>query len=539
MKNISLNLVASQGISMGRIFIPAEPNLNPDTHQIDTSEAEAQTSLFISARDSAIEQYQDIMARSDKAASIFRAHIDMSRSSSLVNSVLDKIKNENKNAQLALKETEYMLVARFGMLDDPYIRERAADVKDIAARIMAIMKGVSLKEFNVSEDSIVISRELTPSDTSRINFSLVKGFITELGGATSHTSIIARNNGIPAAVGQQGILDIAKDAGFIILDADASLAILNPDEKTIEFYKNKIEQKNEANKSFDAEKHLPAITPDGRRIEVFANAGGINDIKAALKNGASGIGLFRTEFLYMESGNFPSEDEQFRIYKECALICAEKPLIVRTLDIGGDKNLPYFDFPKEENPFLGWRAIRMTLEMEEVFKPQMRALLRASHYGNIQIMYPMIISIAELRQANALLEGCKAELAAEGLEFNKNIQTGIMIETPAAALMAEELAEEAAFFSIGTNDLTQYILAVDRGNEKIAPLYDPFHPAVLRAISHVIKAGHKHGKMVGMCGEFASDKNATLLLLEMGLAEFSVSPTSIPELKHRIRNSLP
>jgi len=532
MKTISLNNVASSGIAMGRAFVAQPVDLSPIEGDITPAEVEEQLADFVSARDAALEQITALAEKND----IFRAHIDLARSSSLYNGVADKIKIKHKNAQQALKEMEGSLAARFEMLPDPYLRERAADIRDICGRIMANLKGISLNIFgNIHEESIIIARDLTPSDTTSMDFALVKGFITQLGGTTSHTCIIARSLGLPAAVGQGDILDEVAHGQYIIFDGEANRAIIDPCQDTIATYRTRIAESIAQAEALKAKADLPAITTDGRHIEVFANAGSIADALAAKENGATGIGLFRTEFLYMEGSDFPTEDQQFETYKQVAEIFGDAPIIIRTLDIGGDKALPYFEFPAEENPFLGWRAIRMCLERQDIFKAQLRALLRASAFGNVHIMYPMIISIDEYRAANALLAECKAELAAKNIVFNADIPTGIMIETPASVMLAPDFANEVDFMSIGTNDLTQYILAVDRGNTKISHMYDTYHPAVLRAIKQVIDAGATHGKMVGMCGEFAADKKATELLLRMGLLEFSVPPPDVPGMKESIR----
>jgi len=527
---IKLTNPVGKFIAMGTAFIPKSVDLSPDISPTNTD----QTQAFIAARDMAVFQL------SNMDGEIFRAHEDLAKSSSLESGVKAKIL-EGKNAQQALKETGDAIATRFDNMDDPYFKERGADIRDICRRIMANLKGVSLSAFgDINEDSIIIARELVPSDTSQMDFGLVKGFITELGGTTSHTCIIAANRGIPAAVGQEGILSDVKSGDFIILDGIKGEAHINPSTVVRKDYADKILAASEEKTAITAKAHLPAVTADGKKISVFANVGSIADTKGAMEAGAEGIGLFRTEFLYMESRGFPSEDEQFEVYKECTMICGDKPLTIRVLDIGGDKDLPYYSFPKEENPFLGRRGIRLCLHMKDMFKVQLRALLRASAFGNVQILYPMIISVEEYQAANAILQECKDELAAEGTCFNPNILTGIMVETPASALIAEDLALVADFISIGTNDLTQYILAVDRGNEAIACLYDSFHSGVLKAIEMTINAGHKHNKHVGMCGEFAANEDATQLLLSMGLEEFSVSISVVPSLKERLRglNSL-
>jgi len=532
MRKISLNNVASGGVAMGRAFAVQGVDLSPAEGDITPNEVEEQIDAFVCARDASLAQIGVLAEKSD----IFRAHLDLARSSSLYNGVVDKIKVKHKNAQQALKEMEGSLAARFELLEDPYMRERAADIRDICGRIMANLKGVSLNTFeSIYEESIIIAHDLTPSDTTAMDFTKVKGFITQSGGVTSHTCIIARSLGLPAAVGQNNIMDAVAHGEYIIFDGEAGEVIIGPCEETIAEYRKKIAENDERAQALKATADLPAITADGRSIEIFANVGSIADAKTAKENGAGGIGLFRTEFLYMEGTDFPTEDEQFEVYKECAEIFGDDPIIIRTLDIGGDKALPYFNFPAEENPFLGWRAIRMCLDRQDVFKTQLLALLRASAFGNIHIMYPMIVSVEEYRRANALLEECKGILDARCVSYNSDIPTGIMIETPASVMLAEDFAREADFFSIGTNDLTQYILAVDRGNDKISGMYDSFHPAVLRAVKQVIDAGAAQGKLVGMCGEFAADKKAMELLLGMGLLEFSVSPVDIPSIKDKMR----
>lgn len=538
MKILNLNLVASSGIAMGAAFIPTELDLTPAKHLITHPEVDTETSAFMDARDLAISQMQKMVENAPAQRDILTAHIEIAKDGSLLQGVLDKIRNDHKNAQMSLKEVEDSLAARFEVLEDPYLRERAADVHDICSRIMANLKGIPLKMYdNMEGDTIIVARELFPSDTSQMDFSMVRGFVTELGGATSHTCIIARNVGIPAAVGQAEILKEINHGDQLIFDGEKSLLLVNPTQHKITFYKNKMAKHLKRKESLKKDMHLPTVTTDDHKVEVWANVGSINDIESAMENGADGVGLFRTEFLYMENTAFPSEEEQYEIYKKGAELCQGKPLVIRTLDIGGDKSLPYYVFPVEENPFLGWRAIRMTLsnEQEDVFKAQLRALLRASAHGNIHIMYPLVISLEEFRKATVILNKCKMELEAEGLAYNKSIPTGIMIETPASVILAEDFAKEVDFFSIGTNDLTQYVLAVDRGNDKIAALYDTYHPAVLRSIQKVIEAGHKYGKHVGMCGEFAADQMATQILLGMGLDEFSISPVDVPLIKHSIR----
>ena len=456
----------------------------------------------------------------------------------LEDSVITKIKNENKNAQLALENAIKELSSIFEMMDDDYMKERATDIKDVGNRIMAKLKGVSLNPFeNINEEVILVAEDLTPSDTALIDLNYVKGFITELGGVTSHVSIIAKNLGLPALVAVSDIMSSVNHGETIIMDASKGEVILNADDTTIENYKKLEEDFKESRKMLAELNKLKAETIDGHYVTLCANAGNLTDVKMAIENNIDGIGLFRSEFLYMENSHFPTEEEQFEVYKEIAKLCNGKEVTIRTLDIGGDKSLPYYKFDFEENPFLGWRAIRISLELKDVFKAQLKAILRASAFGYVRIMYPMIISIEELKQANIILEECKKELQQQNIEFDKNIEVGMMIETPSSVILSEEFAKYVKFFSIGTNDLTQYMLAVDRGNTKIANMYNSFHPAVLRSIKKVIDSGHKHGVKVGMCGEFASDEKATKLLLGMGLDEFSMSAGEISNIKKNIRET--
>ena len=530
MTRIKLKNIGAFGIAMGKAFISPDIDLSPQKE--DSPNAEAQVDIFEKARESATAQIEKLAEKSD----IFEAHLNLIKSASLHNGVVNRIRLAGRCAQVALSETSDELANKFEAFDDSYLKERASDIRDICNRIMAALKGVALNFFDeIQEDSIVIASNLAPSDTSDMDFNLVKGLITEAGGITSHTCIIAKTVGIPAAVGQEGILDLVADGSFIIMDCNEAIAIIDPSEEVIAEYVEKMEQIAMRNAIFKEHLHLSAETKDGHYVEVFANVGSIEDVKAAMANGAEGIGLFRTEFLYMHGSDFPTEAEQFKIYQEAAKLCNGKPIIIRTLDIGGDKDLPYFNFPNEDNPFLGWRAIRMCFDMRDIFKAQLRALLRASAHGNIHIMYPMIISVEEVRLANSILQECKEELIAEGIPIGDIVPTGIMVETPSAVMMIDELAKEVDFISIGTNDLTQYMLAVDRGNEKIANMYDSFHPAVLRAIAKVIEVGRKRDVMVGMCGELAGNKNALKTLLGMGLQEFSMSAADIPESKYHIR----
>lgn len=452
----------------------------------------------------------------------------------LEDSVTGKINNDSENVESAVSEAISEVAAVFEMMDDEYMKERAADIQDVGKRLMAQLKGVELPDIgSLNEEAIVLAKDLFPSDTVKINTDYVKGIITEEGGVTSHVSIIAKNLGIPTLVGVKGIFNKLNTGDIVCMDASEGVIVLSPEDSIIEEYKRKKQEFEDEKLRLEKLRDIPVITKDGRKINICINAGNADDIERALPVKMDGTGLFRSELLYMENTHFPTEEEQFEVYKRAAVLCPQE-LTIRTLDIGGDKELPYFNFEKEDNPFLGWRAIRISLDMKDMFKEQLRAILRASAFGNVRIMFPMIISLEELREAKAVVEECKNELREEGKEFCEDIETGIMMETPASVLLAEQLAKESSFFSIGTNDLTQYLLAVDRGNKKIADKYSYFHPAVLSAIKYIINAGHKENIKVGMCGEMAGDIKATEILLDYGLDEFSMSAGSVDYVREKI-----
>ena len=520
----------SGGIAIGKAVLLKQPDLAAERREITAAEAEKEQAAFRRAA----EQVREALRPLARTNAIFAAHLDMAEDATLLQGVEEKIA-AGKNAEWALEEETEELSGMLESLEDAYLRERAADVRDVCRRMMAALKGVSETSLrNITEKVILFAEELHPSDTAQRDFQYIRGMVTERGGTTSHVAILARSLEIPALLGMEGILKRVREGEAVILDGKEGRLIFSPDAKTQAAYQEKQQAEKEVKRKLKEMNRLPAATTDGRQVALFANAGSLRDIELAKKHGAEGIGLFRSEFLYMENSRFPTEQEQFEIYKQAAERL-KKPITIRTLDIGGDKNLPYYQFEKEENPFLGWRAIRFCLDMRDVFKTQLKAILRAAAFGDIRIMYPMIVSVEEFRKANAILEECKAELRERKLLFRESISTGIMVETPAAAFIAEELAKEADFFSIGTNDLTQYILAADRGNRKLTKLYSPFHPAVLRAVAKVIAAGHKEGKEVGMCGEFAADARAVPLLLGMGLDEFSMASNEIAAVRYQVR----
>ncbi len=532
MKKIDVSKAASKGIVMGKVFIVGTEDMEVDNRMIENVDKEIEWLKFQKAVEESVSEI-DALAQN---SAIFAAHLEIAKDEALHETMKEKIQEENKNSQMALVEAVSEIVVMFEGLDDEYLRERAADIKDVGKRIFQHLKGLKSNPFaGITEDSIVIAEDLTPSDTANMDFNYIKGFITEAGGVTSHVAIMARSLEIPAFVGVTDMKSFVTDDDYVILDALNNQIIINPNEEEIQLFHKKAEEQIKLKADLAAMNHLPATTTDNRTVELFANVGSLVDVENAVKNGAEGIGLFRSEFLYMENTKFPTEEEQFEVYKK-TVETMKAPVIIRTLDIGGDKELSYYEFEKEENPFLGWRAIRICLDMPEVFKTQLRALLRASAFGDVRIMFPMIISVEEFRKAVAVLHECKDELRNAGIAFKEDIETGIMIETPAAVMCAEDLAKEVDFFSIGTNDLTQYLLAVDRGNKKIAPLYNSFHPAVLRAIQKVINAGKAHGKMVGMCGEFAGDEIALPILLGMGLDEFSMASVEVARAKSQLRS---
>ena len=530
MEEIRAEQGTSKGIAMGKAFLVKAPDLTAERREITAQEAEREKTAFRHA----VEKTREDLRPLARENAVFAAHLDMAEDETLIDGVEEKI-SEGKCAQWALELQMEETCGLLESLEDAYLRERAADVRDVCRRIMAFLKGTREDPFqDIREEVILFAEELSPSDTAKMDFRYIKGMVTAKGGSTSHVAILTRSLEIPALFGMEDILEKVAAGEEVILDGDEGRLILSPDDMTRRVYQEKQAAQRELKQKLKEMNRLPAVTTDGRRVHLYANVGSLKEIELAKKHGAEGIGLFRSEFLYMESSRFPTEQEQFEVYRKAAETM-KKTVTIRTLDIGGDKALPYYQFEKEENPFLGWRAIRFCLDMRDVFKTQLKAILRAAAYGEIRIMYPMIVSVEEFRKANQLLEECKRELKERGVLFRESISTGIMVETPAAVLVAEELAKEVDFFSIGTNDLTQYILAADRGNQKLTKLYDPFHPAVLRAVAKVIAAGHKEGKEVGMCGEFAGEERAVPLLIGMGLDECSMVSASIGAVRYQIR----
>ncbi len=530
MITVQVDKTASEGIVIGRAYPIEKPKLTAAYEAV----AEEDIPKEIRRYEQTVEKAEADLKVLARTSAIFEAHLEMVKDIMLYEGVITRIKAGKCCAEAALEEAAAEIIAVFDGMDDEYMRERAADLKDIRSRLMCLLQGVKMNPFaDIRDEVIIVAEDLTPSDTAAMPSEHVLGIITQEGGVTSHVSIMAKGLGIPALVGVKGILTRLKMEDTLIMDAGAGLIHIQPDEETLERYRRLQKEEQIRREELLKLKELPAVTKDGKCVRLCINAGSIKDIKKALEYGMDGVGLFRSEFLYMENTHFPTEEEQFEAYKAAALLSREE-LTVRTLDIGGDKALPYYEFEKEENPFLGWRAIRISLELQEMFKTQLRAILRASAFGTVRIMFPMIVSLEELRKSKDILAECRRELETEKLAYDPDLKVGMMIETPASVLLIDDFAKEADYFSIGTNDLTQYLLAVDRGNKKISTMYNSFHPSVLRSIGRIIEAGHRCHIPVGMCGEFAGDERAVKLLLGLGLDEFSVSAASLLKVKKLI-----
>ncbi|KOA73477.1 phosphoenolpyruvate-protein phosphotransferase [Clostridium botulinum] len=529
---------ASKGYAIGEVLLKENKEINIVEKIIDNLEEEKRRLQL--AIENSKKQLQKIREKAEKElgrdkAAVFDSHMMLLDDPEFTGAVIMNIESNKINAEKALSDVIDMYIGIFESMEDEYMKERAADVKDVGNRILNNLLGNGEnQESNLKENTIIVAHDLTPSDTAQIDKSKVIGFITNIGGRTSHSSIMARTLEIPAVVGLKNITHDVKNGDVIIIDGNKGEVIINPDISVIDEYANKKlefeKEKQELKKLMDVE----TVTKDGKYIEVCGNIGKAKDIDQVLENGGDGVGLFRTELLYMDRENMPTEEEQFEAYKYVAERGNGKPIVIRTLDIGGDKKLPYLPLPEEMNPFLGYRAIRLCLDRKEIFKVQLRALLRASAFGNIKIMFPMISALDEFKESKELLKECMNQLNKEGKHFNKNIEVGIMVEIPAAAICADELAKYVDFFSIGTNDLIQYTLAADRMNEKVSYLYNPKHPAILKLIKMTIDAAHKEGKWCGMCGEAAGDEEMIPILVQYGLDEFSMSATSILKAKQII-----
>ncbi|WGE90586.1 phosphoenolpyruvate-protein phosphotransferase PtsI [Actinobacillus genomosp. 1] len=535
-------IAASPGVVFGKALVLKEEPIVLNTKKITADQIDAEKAKFFAGREKAAAQLTAIKEKAkrtlgEEKEAIFEGHLMILEDEELEEEILGYIADNLVTADVAASKVIDMQASMLAEIDDEYLKERAGDIRDIGNRLLRNILNMHIIDLgDIQEEVILVAYDLTPSETAQLNLDKVLGFITDIGGRTSHTSIMARSLELPAIVGTNDITARVKTGDTLILDAVNNQIHINPSDAALAEFKA-IQERVAAEKAELAKlKDLPAETLDGHRIEVAGNIGTIRDVDGVLRNGGESVGLYRTEFLFMDRSELPGEDEQFEAYKEIVEAMNGKQVVLRTMDIGGDKELPYLNLPKEMNPFLGWRAVRIGLTRREILDTQLRAVLRASAFGKLAVMFPMIISVEEIRELKAIVAELKAQLRAEGKAFDENLQLGIMVETPSAAVNARHLAKEADFFSIGTNDLTQYTLAVDRGNEIIAHLYNPLSPSVLNLIKQVIDASHAEGKWTGMCGELAGDVRATALLLGMGLDEFSMSAISVPHVKKLARS---
>lgn len=539
MSKLIKGIAASDGVAIAKAYLLVEPDLTFDKNE-KVTDVEGEVAKFNSAIEASkveltkIRNNAEVQLGADKAA-IFDAHLLVLDDPELIQPIQDKIKNENANAATALTDVTTQFVTIFESMDNEYMKERAADIRDVSKRVLSHILGVELPNPSMIDESVVIvGNDLTPSDTAQLNKEFVQGFATNIGGRTSHSAIMSRSLEIPAIVGTKSITQEVKQGDMIIVDGLNGDVIVNPTEDELIAYQDKRERYFADKKELQKLRDADTVTVDGVHAELAANIGTPNDLPGVIENGAQGIGLYRTEFLYMGRDQMPTEEEQFEAYKEVLEAMDGKRVVVRTLDIGGDKELSYLNLPEEMNPFLGYRAIRLCLAQQDIFRPQLRALLRASVYGKLNIMFPMVATINEFREAKAILLEEKENLKNEGHDISDDIELGIMVEIPATAALADVFAKEVDFFSIGTNDLIQYTLAADRMSERVSYLYQPYNPSILRLVKQVIEASHNEGKWTGMCGEMAGDETAIPLLLGLGLDEFSMSATSILKARRQI-----
>lgn len=533
-------LGVSQGIGIGKAFVIEKSDVAVVKLQKEDSLNEV--NRFKNALDICRAQIEELYQKTlrdmgEKEAMIFKSHEMMLEDDTFISEVVMKINSEKVNAEYALDETARIYIKMFDKIEDEYLKERAYDIKDIMDRILRAIAGTNITDYSkMEEGSIIVAKDLTPSDTAQLDRTKVAAMITEMGGKTSHAAIMARIMGIPTVVGIDRVVEKVKNNDFIICDGKTGKVIINPNEKQKNYYLRKKENEDKIREQLKKQIGLPTITKDGFKVELSSNISTPNDVHPALENDAEGIGLFRSEFIFMNRNCQPSEDEQFEQYKEVLVNMKNKPVIIRTMDIGGDKDVSYMEIPKEMNPFLGYRAIRVCLVDTNMFKTQLKAILRASVFGNVKIMFPMISTMKELKDAKKVYEEAKSELRENGIPYKEDIEIGIMIEIPSAAIISDLLAKEVDFFSIGTNDLIQYTMAVDRMNSKLAHLYSQYHPALLRLIKSIIKNGHDRGIWVGMCGEAAGDPKLIPVFVGMGLDEFSMNSPSILSSRYIIRD---
>ena len=526
------------GVSIGKLmFYKRNEKVIKREH---ISDADAEWKRFEAAKGQAVDQLKELYEKAledvgEANAMIFEIHQMMLEDLDYLESIENIIRSQEVNAEYAVATTADNFAQMFASMDDAYMQGRAADVKDVSERVLDILCGVSAGVKEMTEPCIIAADDLAPSETVQLDKSKVLGFATMYGSSNSHTAILARTMNIPAVIGLGEDLSAQYDGKMAVIDGFTGVLYVDPDEETLVRMQEKRAKDLEQKELLNQLKGKENVTKSGQKINVYANIGNVSDLGAVLKNDAGGIGLFRSEFLYLENSTFPTEEQQFAVYKQVAESMAGKKVIIRTLDIGADKQVDYFNLDKEENPALGYRAIRICLTRPEIFKTQLRALYRAAVYGNLSIMFPMIISVSEVKKIKEIIAEVKAELKAEGIPYKEDVELGIMIETPAAVMMSRELAKEVDFFSVGTNDLTQYTLAIDRQNQKLDAFYDPHHPAVLAMIKMAADNAHAEGKWIGICGELGADLELTEEFLKMGLDELSVSPALVLPLRKRIR----
>ena len=533
-------IAASDGIAAAKAYMLVQPDLSFSETSIDDPEAEIKRlDDAVEASKSELELIKQKATENlgEEEAQVFEAHLTILADPELLGQIKDKIKNDKVNAEAALKSVTDMFIEMFeAMTDNAYMQERAGDIRDVTKRIMSHLLGVTLPNpALIQEEVVIVAHDLTPSDTAQLDRNYVKGFITDIGGRTSHSAIMSRTLEIPAVVGSGSATTDIQEGEMVIIDGINGDALVDPTDAELADYKQKAAEFAAQKEEWARLKDAKSVSADGKEVLLGANIGTPDDVLGANDNGAEAVGLFRSEFLYMNSNELPTEDEQYEAYKAALEGMSGKQVVVRTMDIGGDKELPYLPLPEEQNPFLGYRAIRNCLNRQDIFRTQLRALLRASKYGRLAIMFPMIATVQEFKDAKAIFEEEKANLVASGVEVSDDIQVGMMMEIPAAAMIADKLAKYADFFSIGTNDLIQYSMAADRGNERVSYLYQPYNPSILRLIKNIIDASHKEGKWTGMCGEMAGDQIAVPLLLGLGLDEFSMSATSILKTRSLIK----
>ncbi|MCH4056674.1 MAG: phosphoenolpyruvate--protein phosphotransferase [Lactobacillaceae bacterium] len=531
MTKILKGIAASDGVAIAKAYLLVQPDLSFSKSAVDDVNKETdRLQNAIDKSNSELQQIRDIAAKSlgEEEAQVFDAHMMILADPEFTGAVKQKIEEEKVNAESALDEVSTNFIKMFeAMTDNPYMQERAADVRDVTKRIMAHLLGVTLPNpALINEEVIIVAHDLTPSDTAQLNKKYVKAFVTDIGGRTAHSAIMARSLEIPAIVGTDTVTKDIKEGQKVIVDGNTGDIVVDPTTADVEKYQSLAKEYAAQKAEWAKLRNEATVTADGKHFELAANIGTPKDLTGVLDNGAEAIGLYRTEFLYMDSAELPTEDDQFEAYKAVIEGMNGKPVVVRTMDIGGDKHLPYLPLPEEMNPFLGYRAIRISLDRQDIFRTQLRALLRASAFGHLRIMFPMIATLQEFRQAKAILLEEEEKLVAAGVKVGK-FEVGIMIEIPAAAVLADQFAKEVDFFSIGTNDLIQYSMAADRGNEHVSYLYQPYNPSILRLVKHVIESAHKEGKWAGMCGEAAGDPIMVPLLVGLGLDEFSMSATSV------------